>query len=282
MKKIALCFLTYDNLTQPELWYNILNDKKFNVYIHNKNEFECHLNTDKFCLDKRIETAWGHKSLVEATLLLFKKALKNNDNAYFVLLSDKCIPLYTCNDLYKKIISLKSNNINVVANKSIYRFNVLKEFFIDKEHYTKHHQWIILNRDTANIMVKNDIVTLFNNFECLDEHYFGTLCNFLDIEYESLPLTFVDWNNSDAKHPKTFYYLDDDILEKVMDTGALFMRKISTDCALPDYFNSFGEHAVNKINQIDCERSKKLDNAINVIERFKDIVKKNKRYHFVF
>ena len=81
MKKIALCFLTYDNLAQPELWYNILNDKKFNVYIHNKNEFECHLNTHKFCLDKRIETAWGHKSLVEATLLLFKKALKNNDNA---------------------------------------------------------------------------------------------------------------------------------------------------------------------------------------------------------
>ena len=41
--KIALCFLTYDNLSQPKLWskifYNINNKDKLNVYIHNKIPF---------------------------------------------------------------------------------------------------------------------------------------------------------------------------------------------------------------------------------------------------
>ena len=37
-EKIALCFLTYDNLSQPKLWYNFINSK-YNIYIHNKDKF---------------------------------------------------------------------------------------------------------------------------------------------------------------------------------------------------------------------------------------------------
>ena len=37
-EKIALCFLTYGNLSHPELWTKFL-DSRYNVYIHNKNDF---------------------------------------------------------------------------------------------------------------------------------------------------------------------------------------------------------------------------------------------------
>jgi len=42
MSKIALCFLTYGNLSQPKLWNNVFNNNEslLNVYIHNKYEFK--------------------------------------------------------------------------------------------------------------------------------------------------------------------------------------------------------------------------------------------------
>ena len=36
--KIALCFLTYGNLSQPKLWEKFINSK-YNIYIHNKDDF---------------------------------------------------------------------------------------------------------------------------------------------------------------------------------------------------------------------------------------------------
>ena len=45
----------------------------------------------------------GDISLVKATLNLFKEAFQKEDNKYFILLSDKCIPLYNANDIYNKV-----------------------------------------------------------------------------------------------------------------------------------------------------------------------------------
>ena len=75
--KIALLFLTYGNLSQPKLWRKIINNNKdkLNVYIHNKNKFRD--NTYKlheYCIKNRVNTKYGHKSLVEAVITLLKEA----------------------------------------------------------------------------------------------------------------------------------------------------------------------------------------------------------------
>ena len=59
MKKIALCFLTYDNLSQPKLWNQFRLNNKFNIYIHNKTKFNCKYNFHKYCISKIIKTKWG-------------------------------------------------------------------------------------------------------------------------------------------------------------------------------------------------------------------------------
>ena len=113
MQKIALCFLTYGNLSQPKLWSRIINENndKLNVYIHNKNNFiDTEYNLERFCIkNKEEKTAWGHISLVRATLRLFEEAYKNEENVAFILLSDKCIPLYDFDFIYNKIFSMNTN-----------------------------------------------------------------------------------------------------------------------------------------------------------------------------
>jgi hypothetical protein len=91
-EKIALCFLTYDNLSQPKLWENFINSK-YNIYIHNKYKFTGIF--EQYCINNKVETKWGHISLVKATLNLFKEAFQTAENKFFILLSNTCIPCIT-------------------------------------------------------------------------------------------------------------------------------------------------------------------------------------------
>ena len=97
---IALCFLTYDNLSQTELWNRELQKTAlYNIYIHNKKYFCDHVtHFHDYCIDDIVPTKWGHISLIHATLNLFKEAFLTKENEYFILLSDKCIPLYNANE----------------------------------------------------------------------------------------------------------------------------------------------------------------------------------------
>ena len=82
---IAFCFLTVDNLNKPDIWehfFKNVNKDKYNIYIHNKNNFKGKF--DRYKIDNICETEWGSVSLVRATLKLFEEAFKDNKNKYFI------------------------------------------------------------------------------------------------------------------------------------------------------------------------------------------------------
>ena len=114
MSKISLCFLTYGNLSQPKLWNDIIETykDKYNVYIHNKMDFKCQYNLNKYIIDNTILTIYGDISLVKATLVLFKEAFNNIENEYFILLSDKCIPIRDMDYIYKYCFDKNSTIFN--------------------------------------------------------------------------------------------------------------------------------------------------------------------------
>src|SRR4029078_5027143 len=62
--------------------------------------------TQKLLLTHRVHavpTKWGDISLVEAESELYKAALKDKSNAYFILLSDTCVPVRSFNYIYNRI-----------------------------------------------------------------------------------------------------------------------------------------------------------------------------------
>jgi len=92
MSKIALLFLTYDNITH-------MGNRKLdeyltncNVYIHPKNESALnYLLRDKI-VSEIIPTKWGDISIVIATLSLLMDAFQHPDNQWFCLCSQDVFP----------------------------------------------------------------------------------------------------------------------------------------------------------------------------------------------
>jgi hypothetical protein len=248
--KIALCFLTYVNLSQPELWKKIINNNKnkVNVYIHNKYPFVDHkYHLHNYCLKNKIETEYGGKSLVQATLLLFKQAfLHDQDNEYFILLSDKCIPLYDFDFIYNKIRQLNTNIISCFTNANMERYkDVTNRQFITKDNFCKQSQWIVLKRDTVKFFIANNFLPLFkNSFYALDEHYFINICNKFNIRYQNFCITYSNWYDknedpNEREQPKTYVHLTNEMVDKIKNEQPFFfMRKISKSCALPSYFDN--------------------------------------------
>ena len=242
MKKIALCFLTYQNLSQPKLWYKIINNNlhKINVYIHNKSDFkDDEYGLHNYCIKKHTETKYAHISIVQATLNLFEEAFKNNENEYFVLLSDKTIPLYNFDYIYKKINKLNTNIISNEKYKSIERFEDLtdKNFF-NINNFFKQSQWIVLNRNSTKFFINNNFTYLYSdNFYAPDEHYFINLCIKFNINFLEKQITYTNWEDKKGS-PKTYFSLTNEFIHDIKkNNDILFIRKISNDCILPSYFD---------------------------------------------
>ena len=242
--KIALCFLTYGSLSQPTVWKPFIDSKHYNMYIHNKNIF--HGEYKKFCISRRISTRWGRISLVKATLLLFMEAYKNKENMFFILLSDKCIPLYSPDILYQKITSIDNNIIFSSINTKQIRYNSLyNTSFFTKNTYKIQHQWMCLTRNTVAFFIKHNFTHIFGpRSDVPDEHYFVNIMEKYNIPYLHKKMTYVNWSeNSDLpkykKKPKTYSVLTNEMVHTIIQEGCFFMRKVGPECRLPSYFSSF-------------------------------------------
>ncbi len=245
-KKIALCFLTYDNLSKPELWKDFLNEK-YNFYIHNKNDFDGDF--DKYCINTKIKTKWGRISIVKATLLLFKEAFTCIDNEYFMLLSDKCIPLYNSNITYEKITNIDNNVLlasdNIHSNRSC---KMKDREFLKNCKFMHQSQWMLLKRDTVKFFIENDYTDSFSSVPIPDEHYFINVINKFNIPYKNQLITFSNWNEKTEvgnyrPYPKTYSVLTNNIIENIINKNFIFMRKVSPNCELPDYFDALFDNS---------------------------------------
>lgn len=246
--KIALCFLTYNNFSQPMIWESF-QYSKYNFYIHNKENFSGIF--QKYCIKNKVPTKWGNISLVKASINLFKEAFKFEENKYFVLLSDKCIPLYQPDVLYQKIFEVNNNMLNswrVDPKEKWYKLryeSIAQRDFFDKNNFYGQHQWMILNRETVKYFIENDYTHVFGNkCDVPDETYFINIMKKFNIPSISKIVTYVNWNeDSDLKkykkRPKTYSNLTNQIIENILKSNAFFMRKVGPECNLPSYFNKF-------------------------------------------
>lgn len=217
--KIAFCFLTNKNINNVNLWKQFfINNNNYNIYIHNKEHFDNYFT--KYIIPSKIDTKWGDISLVKATLLLFEEAFKDNENEYFILLSESCIPLHNFDYIYNKI------NLN---NSSI--INTFNE--------NKQHQWVLLKRDLLEWFLNNKYLEEFNDFKPPDEYYFINLIKKFNLQEKfkinDIPLTFVNWKDlsDNPKYrilPKTYDSLNNTEYNYIVSKKYLFARKFSDIC----------------------------------------------------
>ncbi|OJU80484.1 MAG: hypothetical protein BGO10_06200 [Chlamydia sp. 32-24] len=191
-KKIALLFLTRSDLNQPKIWKKWVDPRKCTVYNHSKS-----IPKDPWLAKYRIKNIqpneWGFLLLPQQALL--QEALKNPLNEKFIFLSESCIPLRSCKETHKILLSFPESQM--CWNDIWWRGDparTLTEF--PPEHHLGNHQWIILNRKHAELMANDNYwIHLANNHICSDEAYpatFFSMCGVLD-EFRNELTTYVDW-----------------------------------------------------------------------------------------
>jgi len=231
---VALMFLTYGGLNQPEIWHQFLkepNGHQFHPFIHNKEPFQCDFGFDRFCVPVTVPTAWGHNSLVDATLLLLQQALRCSEIEFFVLLSNSCVPLRSPSEIQTHFQTEGISQISVNASSFDLQYDFQEPNFWKRgQNCVYQSQWMVLDRPTASFFAQKSFTSMFHpQFFALDERYFGNLCLQYGIPFLNEVVTFVQWDNTERNgHPQTFWQLGRKEVGRIKQQNkkAMFMRKI--------------------------------------------------------
>jgi hypothetical protein len=274
-KKIAFCFLIYNEIHYEELWYNFFKDvnpSKYSIYIHYKDDYNLKY-FSQYVLNNCIKTEWSKVSLVLASNKLFKQAFITETNYKFVLLSGNCIPFKSFDYVYNFLTKDNYGHLNLFTQDSIFpRCHNLLRFF-ERNHINKSSQWVILNRDILQKIIEygdNNIRDKFDDIFAPDEHVYITLINHFNLSNHVMLTYYASDTATTFTHRgnMVYKYLNRNLVDVVMtydkisineidhllDSVSLFGRKFNPKCIITET----GEYLINYIN-------KKLFNINKVI-----------------
>ena len=255
MSKIALCFLVTRNIINLSIWEDWWagHEDQINIYSHFSRIGEI---TQPVLLNSRVRpvpTRWGDITLVHAEGELYRAAITDRTNAFFVLLSETDIPVRTFAETYQRLMRVKSKGI--LAYRRIDPLDTdSPEPFTLKTTPCKHSmedygllgtrlyaadQWKALSRQNAEdflAMLHNTaFVQMFT--KCIkivpeslapDELMYVNWMHYkhkrLANHFRNGHVTYVDFKGK-AIHPVPFKQVTRGVRTGVCDTNAMFARK---------------------------------------------------------
>lgn len=231
--KIALLFLTREELNQPSVWEALLCDArdKYSLYVHSKEPMN-HPFFKEYRIPKIVPTTWSVH--VRAWQELLSEALKDPNNEKFVFVSEACVPMYTLNYIYDEII--KDPYTHMAYGRPWWPSNGSREVVeVDPKHRYGNFEWMVLNRKHAELVAKDrGVVRIVSRHVNDQESYFPILFsiyNCLD-EVCNHTYTYANWEYAvnNGANPYLFDVYDDlarELLEDAYNIGCLFLRKVS-------------------------------------------------------
>lgn len=272
--KYAICILAH---TKPALLSRLtdyLKRENVEIFIHidaksNISEFD-HIQGVTF-IKKRVKVYWGHYSMIKAMYNLIEYVVDNTDCGYIMFISGEDFPIISP-DKYDSYIDVTKNYIEYekLPKKNWYEgginrinyyyffnssesimarivmkvqrvFNITRSF--DKLPYVIFggSQWININLDAAKYILQNwnKYYKFFKFSHIPDELIFQTIL--MNSPFKD---TIVNRNYrytdfyGDESHPRN---LDVENLNEIITSGALFCRKIASECVF-DRLNNMVSH----------------------------------------
>lgn len=257
-KKIAFCFLIYNEINHEELWNTFFKDvdqQKYNIYIHYKENRKLQY-FDKYKIKDCVETKWADKSLVKASNKLFKTAYESDTANYkFILLSNSCVPFKSFEYIYSQLTENDKGYINSFNLKDC-TYNCATKLNKAYPHFfSKCSQWVIFNRlliEKLALVDDSFIDEWCSDVWAPDEIYYFTFLKVKGLENEVYitnfvsagASTFIYWNGMDYLFKddelekkevansalKNYSFVRKDELDYLLNSGSLFGRKFVKNC----------------------------------------------------
>lgn len=218
--KLAFMFLTRGPLPQERIWERFFqgHEDLFSVYVHaaeEKHSWKSVVFKDREIPSKKV--SWGKIDMINAQKRLLANALLDQDNEYFVLLSESCIPLRSFDYIYDYFMNSSMSYVDCFYDPGPHgagRFLDGMRPEVQKKDFQKGAQWFAVHRRHALLIVAD--LLYYRKFEkfckpgdkfrnCYpDEHYVQTFLHIVDPQgISNWSVTHVDWRNQ-KWHPRTY------------------------------------------------------------------------------
>lgn len=226
---VAYCFLFRSEPVCWEQWWRIFlkNCAPGRIHIHSKRATTSAFASD-FVIprEKTVRTAWGHSSIVEASLVLFKEALllEHTPCSLLCLLSESCVPLNSRERIEQKLWDLTlQGSVSLLPTVG--------------EGPIPHEQWCTLTRDAALTLVRAHLPLVISGspFGCMDEVYIGFALDLERLPWRHAKTTYTT-RETNPNRPKT--YSPEELTDIVMVQRWAFLRKVDLNRAPPVWWRA--------------------------------------------
>lgn len=238
MAKIALCFLSYGDIEQKEIWRPFFESEQYTIFLHRADGHPgCNVIPHR-------ATSWGTFSLVQAQQDLFNEAIKDPAVTKCVLLSGDSIPLYSPAFVFEALTrddkgyieSHTPSNTNHIARQEGARSLQWP--------WKVGSQWVVLTRKHVEMIQEHwtTITSVFEHVTVADEHVYPTFFNGCLETFHTKPVMFVNWSKIPSRcplghrpQPATYHVRDltPHNMRHIYSTGCLFMRKLCSSQQVP-------------------------------------------------
>lgn len=267
MKKLAFCFLIYDEINHEDLWnlfFKGVDTNKYNIYIHYKTDKPLQY-FEQYKLSECVPTKYADVSLIRAHNLLFKKAYDDGCDK-MINLSQSCIPFKSFDYVYDFLCKDDYGHFNISPKQQCFPRCIRLTRYYNKDTIQKSSQWFIINRNICEAVTRYGIDKITKEYSSIaapEEHYFITTIfhNKLQDEIITTPnlandaTTFTNWSGMNYKYMscnglKTYDTIDKAELQYLLNSKCLFGRKFDKVCRPYLYVDEYTERITS--NQILC------------------------------
>jgi hypothetical protein len=241
--QIGFLFLTRGEINNPDIWiqyFKNVDPNKYRLFIHPKDPkaLRSALWSRNTVILNPIATNWGTISIVKATLILLNAANNNPNIKKFILVSESCIPTCSFDKLYDSIMCHNLSYISYNFSLNIDRLKIINNtsnLNLTTNLWAKQSQWMILDKKHVHMIFLNNIkntlyLNCFQYCPAADEHYFiNFLIHICKCDQKTIinkKTTYVDWSTK-LPHPRTFHYLDRNLVDYCKKNEMFFARKFA-------------------------------------------------------
>jgi hypothetical protein len=238
--KIAFLFLTRGDHFHARMWeeYWQGHEGSYSIYAHSAERRKLARGWLRDAqISENIPTAWGDISLVRAELALLKEALRNGDNSHFVFLSESCVPIRPWGELQRALALdgrswFATESVHDLWNKDWGKAcRPADAPWIPANMWAFHSQWVLLNREAAELVVEDDFTEYFAKSFAADEAYVATVLRMkgypIGEKVRSQNPTYFRFPEQAGTrpHPLAFPKVTADLAVELATSGRFFARK---------------------------------------------------------
>jgi len=221
--KLAFLFMARGHMPLEDVWREFFRWKadasRYTIYVHTHVGFKFPVTS--FFHGRQLEQMedgrlWGSMGQVRAIKRLVRAALGDPLNAWFLMMSESCIPLHPFSVFYKALLSFNKSVVNAcdfgakeMETDTRWRPG-LDEVGLKKSDWRKSATWFAMMRKHAAVFTHPSETVKEKGWEkvpCCDEHYLPTLLAHHGLDNETTcsdGFVHVHWRNNIDSHPYTY------------------------------------------------------------------------------